>query len=91
MATTAPVKTYLLWRNEWLKVILQKNQYDQKKKKDVRLLLLSSNKATHYCIKLTTPGAVLKKYILFFKKFDASNRSLLTAVVPKNCSFQKEH
>ena len=32
MATTAPVKTYFLWRNEWLKVILQKNQYDQKKK-----------------------------------------------------------
>ena len=50
---------------------------------DGRLLLLSSNKITHYFKKWTTPGGVLKKYILFLQKFDGSNRSSLTVAVPK--------
>ena len=51
-------------------------------------LLLSSKKMTHYFKKWTTPG-VLKKYILFSQKIDASNRSFLTVAIPNNYSFPK--
>ena len=55
-------------------------------------LLPSSNKMTHYFKKCTTPGVVLKKYILFLQKlFDASNRSSLTVAVPKTCRCSKEN
>ena len=57
------------------------------KKINGRSLILSSNKMTHYFKKWTTPGVVLKKYILFLQKLDASNRSSLTVAVPKNYSF----
>ena len=61
------------------------------KKMNGRLLLLSSNKMTYYFKEWTTIGGVLKKYILFLQKFDASNRSSSTVAVPKNYSSPKEY
>ena len=61
------------------------------KKMNGRSLLLSSNKMTQYFKEWTTPGGVLKKYILFLQKFEASNRPSLTVAVPKNCSSLKEN
>ena len=56
-----------------------------------RSLLLSSKKMIHYSKKWTTPGVVLKKYILLLPKLDASNRSSLTVAAPKNYSSPKEN
>ena len=55
------------------------------------LLLLSSNKMTYYFKEWTIRGGVLKKYVLFLQKFDASNRSFLTVAAPKNYNSPKEN
>ena len=72
----------------WPKVILEKKSV-WSKKMNGRSLLLSSNKLTHYFKVWTTPSSVLKIYILFLQKCDASSRSSLTVAVPKNYSFPK--
>ena len=90
MAAIALVKNHPPCQNGWLKVILQKKSV-RSKKVNGRSPLLFSNKMKHYSKEWTTPGGVLKKYILFLQKFDASNRSSLTVAIPKNYSSRKEN
>ena len=85
MAATAPGKHHPPRNNEWLKVILQKKSVWSKNECSVATPLFRLN--DHYFKKWTTPGVVLKKYILILQKLDASNRSSLTLAVSKNYSF----
>ena len=45
------------------------------KKMNGQLILLSSDKTTHYFKEWATASCILKKKILSLQKFDASNRS----------------
>ena len=61
------------------------------KKNNDCLLLLFSNKMTHYFKEWTTTSGVLKKNILSLQKRDASNRLSSVVAVPKNHSTPKEN
>ena len=86
MAATAPVKSQHPWKNKWLKVILQKKSVRSKKWMAGRDSSLQIK--WHTALKKwTTPGVVLKKIYIAFRKINASNRFSLTVAVPKNYSF----
>ena len=70
-------KIHLTWKNGWLKLILEK--------KPVlfvngRLLLLSSNKMTHYSREWATASGVLKKICCLYK-------NLMLQIDPLNSNY----
>ena len=94
MTATAPLKKSL-YMKKWLAQADPPKEANTIKNMNGRLLLLSSNKTTHYFKEWTTVSGVLKKiYCLLIHtfKFDAANRSIpLTVAVPRNKSTPKEN
>ena len=90
MTATAPVKNHPPWK-KWMAQGDPPKEFNTVKKMNGRSLRLSSNKMSHHFKEWTTPGDVLKKYILFLQNFVVSNRSSLTVAVPRNYSSAKEN
>ena len=74
MAANAPLKKSP-YMKEWMAQADPPKESSTLKKVNIRSLLLSSNKITHYFNEWTTAIGVLKKNVVSLQKADASNRS----------------